>query len=101
MIRRLTSQLPVWARPNHPFLRYELSRNGPLPARARYLRALAVVLAGLLLLGIGYLIATGMLQHPPGQDLTKGAFFAVRYASFIFISRRFFFFCSTARASGS
>lgn len=70
MMRRIASQLPAWARPDHPILRYELSRLWqPLPPRARYLRALAVVLLGLAL-GVGgyayYWLATDGGAAQPG-----------------------------------
>ncbi len=74
MIQRFTGQLPLWARADHPVLRYELARAaGRLPKRAQYFRALWVVLLGFLLSGGGYLIATGFLQQPPGQNLTESA----------------------------
>lgn len=74
MIQRFTGQLPLWARADHPVLRYELARAaGRLPKRAQYFRALWVVLLGFLLAGGGYLIATGFLQQPPGQNLTESA----------------------------
>ncbi len=72
MIQRFTGQLPSWARADHPILRYELARvANRLPRRAQYLRALWVVMLGIVLLGIGYLIATGFLQQPPGQTPTE------------------------------
>jgi hypothetical protein len=68
MIRRLRGQLPTWARPDHPVLRHELG-SSPRPSwRARYGRALGIVLVGSLLLVGGYLIATGVLQHPAGEN---------------------------------
>ncbi len=74
MIQRFTGQLPLWARTDHPVLRYELARAaGRLPRRTQYFRSLRIVLIGFLLLGIGYLIATGFLRQPPGQNLTESA----------------------------
>lgn len=73
VIRRFGIQLPDWARPEHPILRYELTRNSTrsLPKRTQYLRALGVVLLGLLMLTIGYLLATDLLRQPAGQNLTE------------------------------
>lgn len=72
MIQRFTGQLPLWARTEHPLLRYELARAaGRAPKRVQYIRALWIVLLGLLLAGGGYLIGTGFLQQPPGQTLTE------------------------------
>ena len=71
MIQRFTGQLPLWARTDHPILRYELARVERLTTRARLMRAFWVVLLGILLFGGGYLIATGFLQQPPGQNPTE------------------------------
>jgi hypothetical protein len=71
MIQRFTGQLPLWARTDHPILRYELARVERLSTRARLIRALWVVVLGIILFGGGYLIATGFLQQPPGQNLTE------------------------------
>ena len=71
MIRRFTGQLPTWARPEHPVLRYELGASQRASWKARYARALGVVLlAGLLLLG-GYFIATRLLQNPAGENFVE------------------------------
>ncbi|MFO7321782.1 MAG: hypothetical protein DIU68_008630 [Chloroflexota bacterium] len=71
MIRRMAGQLPAWARPEHPVLRYELGKSKRLSTRARLLR-LAAMAIGVILLGVaGYLIATGLLTHPPGQSVTE------------------------------
>jgi hypothetical protein len=73
LIRRFGIQLPDWARREHPMLRYELARNSTrtLPKSRQYLRALGVVLLGLLLLAAGYLRATDLLRQPAGQNLTE------------------------------
>jgi len=72
MIRRFTAQLPMWARSEHPVLRYELARIPQRTTRrARYLRGLGIVILALILILGGYLAATGLLQHPPGQNLTE------------------------------
>ncbi len=71
MIRRLTGQFPAWARADHPVLRYELGKARPTSTRVRWLRVVIVVLLALLFLAGGYIIATGSLQHPPGQSLTE------------------------------
>lgn len=71
IIQRFTGQLPLWARTDHPILRYELARVERLNTRARLMRALWVVLLAIVLFGGGYLIATGFLQQPPGQNPTE------------------------------
>lgn len=73
LLRRLVIQLPDWARPEHPILRYELTRTGSrkLPRRTRYFRAFGVVMLGLALVAAGYLIATNLLRQPAGQNLTE------------------------------
>ena len=71
MIRRLTGQFPAWARADHPVLRYELGKVGPVSARGRRMRWLGLLLLALLFLAGGYVVATGGLQHPPGQSLTE------------------------------
>ena len=71
MMRNLAGQLPVWARPGHPMLRYELGKSRRPSLRGRLLRALGVVLLALLLVSGGYLIATGFLTHPAGQSATE------------------------------
>jgi hypothetical protein len=69
MIRRLfLSNLPHWAQPQHPVLRYQRGRTVQPPARVRYLRALGVILLGALMLGAGYVIATGTFNRPAGQN---------------------------------
>jgi hypothetical protein len=73
MIQRLTGQLPSWARTEHPVMRYELGKSLPPRRRARFLRALGVVLGGMLLLVVGYLVATHLLQHATGQNITESA----------------------------
>ena len=68
MLRRLTPQLPEWARPDHPILRYEMSRNqGDKRRRNQFL---LILLLGILLGSGGYLYATRFLQEPAGTSLT-------------------------------
>ncbi len=71
MMRYFAGQLPTWARPSHPVLRYELGKAQRPRLRVRLLRALGVVLLGVLLVLGGYLIATGFLSHPAGQSATE------------------------------
>ncbi len=74
MIQRFTAQLPTWARSDHPVLRHELNRLPQrLTRRTRYLRGFGVVILALVLILGGYLAATGLLQHAPGQNLTESA----------------------------
>ncbi len=72
--QRFARQFPDWTRRDHPALRYELGAEPRPPARVRYLRALLVVLAGLLLLGVGYLIATSLLAHEAGANPVEALF---------------------------
>lgn len=73
MITRLSGQLPVWARPGHPVLRYELGKIQRPPLRVRLLRAFLIVLLGFILAGGGYFVATNFLTQPAGQSLTESA----------------------------
>lgn len=72
MMQRFATQLPPWAREDHPILRYELGRSKQITRRARYLRAAGAAFALALLFWAGYAIATGLFQNPPGQNLTEG-----------------------------
>src|SRR5215212_9354967 len=71
MIHRLSGQLPTWARPSHPVLRYELGKMQRPSRRVRLLRAFGVVMLGIILVAGGYLAATGLLARPAGQSLTE------------------------------
>lgn len=71
MIRRLSGQLPLWARRDHPVLRHELGASPRLSWQARYARALGVILLGALLLAGGYAAATNLLRNPPGENFTE------------------------------
>jgi hypothetical protein len=71
LVRVFIGQLPAWARRDHPVLRQELGATVRPSWRARYARALGAVVGGGVLLLIGYLIATGMLQHPAGQTTVE------------------------------
>ncbi len=62
MMRLISSQLPLWARPGNPVLRYELGKAQPLERRARVLRALGIVLVGILLLLVGYFAGSREVQ---------------------------------------
>jgi hypothetical protein len=75
---RFARQLPDWARRTHPALHYELGPQARPPVRMRYLRALGVVLLGLVLLGAGYLIATDFLAHEAGATPLE-AFHRIAY----------------------
>jgi hypothetical protein len=68
MIQRFTGQLPVWARPDHPVLRYELGSVVHPSWKVRYGRALGVIVLGGLLLTAGYFAATQLLRNPAGEN---------------------------------
>ena len=88
LMQRLGLQLPEWARPEHPHLRFELKSMEQVPRRRRLLRALGFALVVVVLYVGGYLQATDFLQsyNPftswdasdplrtlfPGQNLTEG-----------------------------
>lgn len=67
LTRFLIGDLPAWMRRDHPVTRYELGVNQRRPLAARLLRALGVIVAGMVLVVIGILIATGLLTSSPGQ----------------------------------
>lgn len=74
MIERFTGQLPVWARRDHPLMRYELRRSlsGPLRHWSMLQRLGLLGMVGLLLVA-GYLIATGGMTRVPGQNIVESA----------------------------
>lgn len=69
IIERLIGPLPIWARRDHPLLRYLLRTKG------RRLRGWLVLLLGLLigglLIGVGFLIATEFLTRPLPATVTE------------------------------
>jgi hypothetical protein len=67
MVRVFVGQLPPWARRDHPVLRHELGITARPAWRSRYLRALGVVVAAVLLLLLGAAIATDLFRRPAGQ----------------------------------
>ncbi|MBZ0279957.1 MAG: hypothetical protein K8L97_04400 [Anaerolineae bacterium] len=71
IIQRFTTQLPIWARSDHPLLRYELGRANRTSRRTRYLRIAGLAAVIVLLFWAGYAIATGFFQNAPGQNLTE------------------------------
>ncbi len=79
MLQRLTRQLPLWARPEHPVLRYELGKVQRAPRRVRLLRALGIILLALALVVGSYVVATGFLTRPLGQSLTESLSAIVLY----------------------
>lgn len=72
MLQRLTTQLPIWARPAHPILRYNL-KTQQISRWAQFGRALGVVVVGLVAGVVGYLVllATDFPKPAPGQYLTE------------------------------
>ncbi len=73
LLQRLGMQLPDWARPRHPHVRYELGLLQRVPRRTRYAQAAGLSLVVVLLFVAGYVIGTGLLQNPLGQNLTESA----------------------------
>src|SRR4051794_9690036 len=68
LVHLFIGQLPAWARRDHPVLRQELgSATAKVSWQRRYGLALGAVVGGGVLLLIGYLIATNLLQRPAGQ----------------------------------
>ncbi len=83
MIKRLTGQIPAWARRDHPMLRQELNSTERPRWQTRYARALLIVLVGglLLLLGLFLAAVSGRLQ---GQNIVEQTN-AVLYYPLLFI----------------
>lgn len=74
MIERFTGQLPIWARREHPLMRYELRRSLSAPLRQwTVLQKLGVIGLVALFLAAGYLIATGGMTRVPGQNIVEAA----------------------------
>jgi hypothetical protein len=71
MMQRLSAQLPMWARTDHPVLRYELGRAQRVSRRTRYLRIAGYAALLVILLWGGYAIATSFFQNAAGQNLTE------------------------------
>lgn len=70
MLQRLTIQLPPWAQPAHPILRYEL-KTARLTRWGRVLRVLWQVVLLIALGAGGYLLATDLMRQPAGQNPTE------------------------------
>lgn len=70
-MQRLSAQLPMWARTDHPVLRYELGRAQRVSRRTRYLRIAGYAALLVILLWGGYAIATSFFQNAAGQNLTE------------------------------
>lgn len=72
MIRRILGDLPAWARPDHPLLRYELFRQKSRATRIMRLSIAAgqVFLLFALLTG-GLMYATEMFTQPAGINITQ------------------------------
>lgn len=66
--------LPVWTRRDHPVMRHELKMMQRGSRASRLGRALIAVVTGGLLLLVGYLIASNLLQNPAGSTPLEGAF---------------------------
>ncbi|GAB4520449.1 MAG: hypothetical protein OHK0046_30730 [Anaerolineae bacterium] len=65
MMQRLTAQIPPYMRPNHPVLRYALGTRRQFSAGERFARAFLTILALLVFLLAGYLIASNLLRENP------------------------------------
>jgi hypothetical protein len=84
MIRLFTNQLPEWARPGHPVLRYELGKESAVSRRSRLIRFGLIVLLGALVIAGGYYIATQGLTQPPGQHPTESMMNVLYYPTLVF-----------------
>src|SRR5512143_3135394 len=60
MLRRLYTQLPDFARPDNPLMRYALQRSSRLSRRAQIIRLGAAALLLVLILFLGWQIATDL-----------------------------------------
>ncbi len=83
MLQRLGMELPDWARSQHPHIRYELGQTNRNSRRAKYIQAVGVSLALVLLFVGGYVIGTNFLQNVPGQSLTESAMAVLFWPTFI------------------
>jgi hypothetical protein len=101
MIRAIIGELPAWARRDHPVLRYELSKAPRPRLRGRLLRAFVVVVTGLILIGAGVIIATGMFTRAPGANVVE-SIHAIAYFPLILVqlAARIAAFLTTADVVG-
>lgn len=81
MLQRFYSQLPDFARPTHPVMRYTLQREGRRTRPStRWLRRVAVAAFLILLLLLGYQIATSFGAAPLDETLNPlGKVFLILY----------------------
>jgi hypothetical protein len=80
MMQRLYGQLPEFARPSHPFMRYSLWRKARRSTLAsRLIRALFAVGIAALLVFIGWVIATNQGQTPLDTPNPLDSVFLVLY----------------------
>ena len=80
MMQRLYGQLPDFARPTHPFMRYSLWRKARRSSLAtRLIRALFVVGIAAVLIFIGWVIATNQGQTPLDTPNPLDSVFLVLY----------------------
>lgn len=70
-MRLLIGDLPDWAHPKNPLLRYQMMRSQPKTALIGRLRWLGWGLSVIVLVGAGYYIATNGLQVPAGENATQ------------------------------
>jgi hypothetical protein len=80
MLERLLGPLPIWTRRDHPLLRYQLRTNVSRRRMRMWLRLLLGLLAGVVLLGFGYLVATNFASAPLPPMLTTETVNRVLYA---------------------
>ncbi len=83
MLQRLGMELPDWARPKHPHIRYELEQVQRVSRRVKYAQALGISFVVVLLFVGGYFIGTNFLQNVPGQSLTESAMAILFWPTFV------------------
>lgn len=72
MMRLLIGDIPEWAHPKNPLLRYQMMRSQPKSSWfARIMRWLGWIIAVFVLIASGYFIATNGLAIPAGDNFTQ------------------------------
>lgn len=80
MLERLFGQLPDFARPTNPFMRYVLLTAGRgIPRRTQIIRALLVFIVLIALVGLGWEISTGFGSAAPDTTSALDKIFLILY----------------------
>ncbi|MCC7451953.1 MAG: hypothetical protein IT324_31390 [Anaerolineae bacterium] len=86
MLRRLYAQLPDFAQPTHPFMRYTLLRqNRRTSRRLQIIRAIVILIVMAGLVATGWQIATNLGRSPIDVSAPLGQVFLVLYWPLVFV----------------